>query len=50
LFSGRRRFCIRTCDQIRSTGSRSRNAATGRTERRSNSARIEASRPVDSSA
>ena len=29
--AGRRRFCIRTCDQIRSTGSRRRNAATART-------------------
>ncbi len=38
LFSGRRRFCIRTCDQIRSTGSRRRNAATARTPRRSNDA------------
>ena len=31
LCAGRRRFCIRTCDQIRSTGSRRRNAATART-------------------
>ncbi len=46
--SGVRWCCIRTCDQIRSTGSRITKTVAVRTPRSANPARIERSRDVGS--